>query len=81
MNSASIKPATWSSERWTMPAPFTGRTSIRMWKRSATRQRAAKMASGYEKSDDYNGPPPGWRSFVLSAVAFGIIIALAAGFW
>lgn len=39
------------------------------------------MASGYEKSDDYGGPPPGWRSFVISAVIVGIIIVLALGLW
>jgi hypothetical protein len=39
------------------------------------------MTSGYEKSDDYGGPPPGWRSFIISAVIVGIIIALALGLW
>ncbi|MGE3993414.1 hypothetical protein [Pseudorhodoplanes sp.] len=26
------------------------------------------MPSGYERSDDYGGPPPGWGSYVASAV-------------
>lgn len=39
------------------------------------------MASGYEKSFDYGGKPPGWRTFVATAVAFGVIIAIALGLW
>jgi hypothetical protein len=39
------------------------------------------MASGYEKSDDYGGKPPGWGSYVASAVAAGVIIAILLGLW
>lgn len=39
------------------------------------------MASGYEKSDDYGGPPLGRPTFIVSAIAVGIVIALALGLW
>jgi hypothetical protein len=37
------------------------------------------MPSGYEKSDDYGGAPPGRGAFIVSAIAVGVIIALALG--
>ena len=37
------------------------------------------MASGYEKSDDYGGPKPGWGSYVATAIAAGVIIAILLG--
>ena len=39
------------------------------------------MASGYENSDHYAGPPPGPRTFVLTAVAVGVLIAILLGLW
>lgn len=39
------------------------------------------MASGYEKSDDYGGPPPGRGTFIVTAVLAGIVVALALGLW
>ncbi len=38
--------------------------------------RGSIVASGYEKSEDYGGTPPGWRSFVASALAAGIVFAV-----
>lgn len=39
------------------------------------------MASGYERSDDYGGPPPGWGSYIASAVAAAVIVAILLGLW
>jgi hypothetical protein len=39
------------------------------------------MPSGYEKSDDYGGPSPGLGSYVLTAIATGVIIAILLGLW
>lgn len=39
------------------------------------------MPSGYEKSDDYGGPPPGWRTFIVSAIAVGVLVAIALRMW
>lgn len=35
--------------------------------------------TGYEQSNHYAGPPPGPRTFVLSAIAAAILLALAVG--
>jgi len=39
------------------------------------------VPSGYEKSNDYGGKPPGIGSFVATAVAAGVIIAILLGLW
>lgn len=33
------------------------------------------MASGYEKSDDYGGPEPGWLEMLIVAIALEVSIA------
>jgi len=33
------------------------------------------MPSGYEKSDDYGGPPPGRAFFIVTAVVAGLVLA------
>lgn len=38
------------------------------------------MASGYEKSRDYGGPPPGWGFYIATAAAAGVIIAILSGY-
>jgi len=36
------------------------------------------MPSGYEKSNDYGGPPPGWRTAAFLILALAAIIAALA---
>lgn len=37
------------------------------------------MASGYEKSEDYGGPPFRWRDYTIPALVFGA--AVIGMFW
>jgi hypothetical protein len=36
------------------------------------------MASGYEKSDDYGGPPPRWHTTAFLILALAAIVAAFA---
>lgn len=35
-----------------------------------------KMASGYEKSPDYSGPPPSWRELAVILVIIVVLVGL-----
>ena len=47
--------------------------------RPSKRSGSGGVAGGYEKSDDYGGKPPGWGSYVATAIAAGVIIATLLG--